>query len=61
MKKWAYLIDHTTSLPSLAAKIHQEATKLGVHSYDAPVTGGDIGAKNWALITFVWWDAEPFP
>ena len=46
MKKGAYLIDHTTSSPDLAVEIFNEAAKLGVHSIDAPVSGGDIGAKS---------------
>jgi 3-hydroxyisobutyrate dehydrogenase len=46
MKKGAYLIDHTTSAPDLAHRIAQEAAKKHVHSIDAPVSGGDIGAKN---------------
>jgi 3-hydroxyisobutyrate dehydrogenase len=51
MKKGAYLIDHTTSTPSLAIRIAEEADKFGVNSVDAPVTGGDIGAKNGTLVT----------
>ena len=43
MKKGSYLIDHTTSTPSLAIKIAEEASKYGVNSVDAPVSGGDIG------------------
>ncbi len=46
MKQGAVLIDHTTSSPGLAMKIFEEAKKRGVHSLDAPVSGGDIGAKN---------------
>ena len=51
MKKGSYLIDHTTSTPSLAIKIAEEATKYGVNSVDAPVSGGDIGARNGLLVT----------
>ena len=60
MKKGAYLIDHTTSSPSLAEKIYQEAKKFSVYSYDAPVTGGDVGAKNGKLVTMVGGDKEHF-
>jgi 3-hydroxyisobutyrate dehydrogenase len=60
MKKGAYLIDHTTSSPSLAEKIHSEAKKYGVYSYDAPVTGGDIGARDGKLITLVGGDSESY-
>ncbi|MBM7693163.1 3-hydroxyisobutyrate dehydrogenase [Peribacillus deserti] len=47
--KGTYIIDMTTSTPSLAVKIHEEAQKKGLYSLDAPVSGGDIGAKNAAL------------
>ena len=45
----AYLIDMTTSSPTLAQKLYEEGTKRGYHVADAPVTGGDIGAKNGTL------------
>jgi 3-hydroxyisobutyrate dehydrogenase len=45
----AILVDMTTSEPGLAIEIHAEAKKKGVHSVDAPVSGGDVGAKNAAL------------
>lgn len=50
MKKGAYLIDHTTSTPNLAAKIAEAAEQFGVKSVDAPVSGGDIGARNGCLV-----------
>lgn len=50
MKKGAYLIDHTTSSPNLAVKIAEEAAKIGVKSVDAPVSGGDVGARNGCLV-----------
>ncbi len=43
------LVDMTTSEPSLAAEIHAAAKAKGVHAVDAPVSGGDIGARNAAL------------
>jgi 3-hydroxyisobutyrate dehydrogenase len=43
------LVDMTTSEPSLAVEIYKAAQAKGVHSVDAPVSGGDIGAKNAAL------------
>jgi 3-hydroxyisobutyrate dehydrogenase len=43
------LVDMTTSEPSLAVEIFKAAQAKGVHSVDAPVSGGDIGAKNAAL------------
>lgn len=43
------LVDMTTSEPSLAVEIAEAAQAKGVHSVDAPVSGGDVGAKNGAL------------
>ncbi|MBU3595150.1 NAD(P)-dependent oxidoreductase [Polynucleobacter sp. 86C-FISCH] len=51
--KNAYLIDMTTSSPSLAKRIAEEAEKRGCHSLDAPVSGGDIGARNAKLSIMV--------
>lgn len=53
-------IDMTTSEPSLAKKIYEEAKKLGIHSLDAPVSGGDIGARNATLTIMVGGDEESF-
>lgn len=53
MKKGSYLVDHTTSSPDLAIKIHSEAVNLGINSYDAPVSGGDVGAKEGKLVVMV--------
>lgn len=43
------LVDMTTSEPSLAVEIADLAAKQGVISIDAPVSGGDVGAKNGTL------------
>jgi 3-hydroxyisobutyrate dehydrogenase len=48
-KPGTILVDMTTSEPSLAVEIHQVAKAKGVESLDAPVSGGDVGAKNAAL------------
>jgi 3-hydroxyisobutyrate dehydrogenase len=40
------LVDMTTSEPSLAVEIAEQAKKSGVHAVDAPVSGGDIGARE---------------
>jgi len=45
----AYLIDMTTTSPELAEKIHEKGLAKGYHVLDAPVTGGDVGAKNGTL------------
>ena len=40
------LVDMTTSEPSLAVEIAEAAAIKGMHSVDAPVSGGDVGAKE---------------
>lgn len=59
-KQGAYLIDMTTSSPSLAERIYAEGTKRGFRVMDAPVTGGDVGAKNGTLSILVGGDKEDF-
>ncbi len=54
------LADMTTSDPSLAVKIATAAKAKGVGSLDAPVSGGDIGAKNAALSIMVGGEKEVF-
>ncbi len=53
LKAGGILCDMTTSCPSLAARIAHEAQLKGCFSVDAPVTGGDVGAKNATLSIFV--------
>ena len=43
------LVDLTTTKPSLAQRIHATAKEQGVHTLDAPVSGGDVGARNATL------------
>src|SRR4051812_10693212 len=50
MAEGSLLIDHTTSEPSLAVEIAEAAGERGVESLDAPVSGGDVGARNGALL-----------
>src|SRR5579884_3801520 len=52
------LVDMTTSEPSLAVEIYQAAKAKGVASVDAPVSGGDVGAKNAALSIMVGGDTD---
>ena len=54
------LIDMTTSQPSLAIEINKAAQSKGIHSLDAPVSGGDIGAKNQTLSIMVGGDQAVF-
>ena len=49
IKKGTILIDMTTTKPSLAIKIFEEAAKAGCESVDAPVSGGQVGAVNGTL------------
>lgn len=46
MEQGGVLVDMTTSRPELAAHIAQVANEKGVASIDAPVSGGDIGARE---------------
>ena len=48
-----YLIDMTTTSPTLAKRLFTEGTKKGFHVMDAPVTGGDTGAKAGTLSILV--------
>lgn len=57
-KPGTILVDMTTSEPSLSQEIHQAAKAKGVASLDAPVSGGDVGAKNAALSIMIGGDAE---
>jgi len=52
-KSGTILVDMTTSSPELAKKIHEAGTAKRLKIVDAPVTGGDIGAKNGTLTIFV--------
>jgi len=52
------LVDMTTSEPSLAREIHQAAMAKGVGSVDAPVSGGDVGAREARLSIMVGGDAD---
>jgi 3-hydroxyisobutyrate dehydrogenase len=54
------LIDMTTSSPALAERIASAAEQHGVASLDAPVSGGDVGAKNGALSIMVGGSVEAF-
>ena len=60
MKPGSCLIDHTTSSPDLAARIAQECRRLNIDSIDAPVSGGDIGARNGALATMCGGEIDAF-
>ena len=52
------IVDMTTSEPSLAVEIAAAAAKRGVHAIDAPVSGGDVGAREARLSIMIGGDAE---
>ncbi len=52
------IVDMTTSKPSLAVEIAEAAAAKGVASIDAPVSGGDTGARNAALSIMIGGDKE---
>lgn len=56
----ALLIDMTTSTPSLAVRIAQAAAARGLMALDAPVSGGDIGARDATLTIMVGGEREAF-
>lgn len=47
------VVDMTTSEPTLAVEIAESAEKKGIGALDAPVSGGDVGAKNATLSIMV--------
>src|SRR5690625_1781541 len=55
-----YVIDMTTSSPKLAEEIYHQAGKNGLYALDAPVSGGDVGAKNATLAIMVGGDETAF-
>lgn len=57
-KPGSILVDMTTSEPSLAVEIAAAAAKVGVHSVDAPVSGGDIGAREARLSIMIGGEKE---
>ena len=55
-----YLIDMTTTSPTLAERIYAEGKKRGFPVLDAPVTGGDTGAINGTLSILAGGDEDDF-
>jgi 3-hydroxyisobutyrate dehydrogenase len=54
------MVDMTTSQPSLAQTISEESAKKGIDSLDAPVSGGDVGARGGTLAIMVGGKKEAF-
>ena len=59
-KKGGYVVDMTTSSPILARRIYKEAKAKGISALDAPVSGGDIGARNGQLVIMAGGDRQAF-
>ncbi|QDV35228.1 NAD(P)-dependent oxidoreductase [Tautonia plasticadhaerens] len=57
-KSGSVVVDMTTSEPKLAEEIAAAAKSKGVHSIDAPVSGGDVGAKEARLSIMIGGEAE---
>ncbi|HVT74472.1 MAG TPA: NAD(P)-dependent oxidoreductase [Lacunisphaera sp.] len=56
----AVLVDMTTSSPQLARRIAEAAAARGLEALDAPVSGGDIGARDAKLVIMVGGEAAAF-
>ncbi len=53
LEKGKILVDMTTTKPSLAVEIYDKAKAVGCEALDAPVSGGDSGARNACLSIMV--------
>lgn len=56
----AIAVDMTTSSPALAEALYAQGKRIGVSVLDAPVSGGDTGAKNAALSIMAGGDEDAF-
>lgn len=52
-KPGTILVDMTTTEPGLSRRIYEAAKERGIYAVDAPVSGGDLGAKNATLSIMV--------
>lgn len=59
-KEDSILMDMTTSSPQLAIRLFEEGKKKGLRVLDAPVTGGDVGAKDGTLSIMVGGNKEDY-
>lgn len=60
LREGSILVDMTTSEPTLAEQIAQRAEREGVVSLDAPVSGGDVGARGATLSIMVGGELEAY-
>ncbi|MFN8025161.1 MAG: NAD(P)-dependent oxidoreductase [Acidimicrobiia bacterium] len=59
-KPGTVVVDMTTSDPTLARELGERGAALGLHVLDAPVSGGDVGARNGTLSIMVGGPADTF-
>lgn len=59
-KPGSVLIDMTTSSPLLAKRINEAGKAKGINTLDAPVSGGDVGARNGTLVIMVGGEEDAF-
>jgi 3-hydroxyisobutyrate dehydrogenase len=60
VKKGAVFVDHTTASAEVARELYADAKTRGFDFIDAPVSGGEAGAKNGVLTVMCGGDAEPY-
>ena len=60
MRAGAVLVDHTTASAKIARQLHAQASDLGLHFVDAPVSGGQAGAQNGMLTVMCGGQAPAF-
>jgi 3-hydroxyisobutyrate dehydrogenase len=60
MESGSIIIDMTTSRPSLARRVFETAAARSISSLDAPVSGGDVGARQGTLAIMVGGDKDAF-
>jgi len=60
LRRGSIVIDMTTTEPSLAEEIYKAAKKAGASAIDAPVSGGDVGAREGKLSIMAGGDRETF-
>lgn len=60
LKPGSIAVDMTTSSPELAQHLYTEGTKKSVAVLDAPVSGGDMGAREARLSIMVGGDTDAF-
>jgi 3-hydroxyisobutyrate dehydrogenase len=60
VKKGAVFVDHTTASAEVARELYEKAKKGGFDFVDAPVSGGEAGAKNGVLTVMCGGDAAPY-